>query len=68
LLPIAADQITELVALARRERAEFVVVGPEVPLSLGLVDALEKWTSRPTGRRPTARGSRRRKSSRSKSC
>ncbi len=29
-----------LVALARRERVEFVVVGPEVPLALGLVDAL----------------------------
>ena len=38
--PVAADDVAGQVALARRERAEFVVVGPEVPLSLGLVDAL----------------------------
>ncbi|MBA4135712.1 MAG: phosphoribosylamine--glycine ligase [Opitutus sp.] len=37
---VAADNIAELVALAQREKIEFVVVGPEVPLSLGLVDAL----------------------------
>ena len=29
-----------IVALAQREQIEFVIVGPEVPLSLGLVDAL----------------------------
>jgi phosphoribosylamine--glycine ligase len=40
--PIAADNIAGLVALAQREHVEFVVVGPEVPLSLGLVDALQK--------------------------
>ncbi len=40
--PVAADDIAGLVALAQREKVEFVVVGPEVPLSLGLVDALEK--------------------------
>lgn len=38
--PVAADNIDELVALAQRERVEFVVVGPEVPLSLGLADRL----------------------------
>ncbi len=38
--PVAADDIAGLVALAQREKVEFVVVGPEVPLSLGLVDAL----------------------------
>jgi phosphoribosylamine--glycine ligase len=38
--PVAADNVAGLVELARRERVEFVVVGPEVPLSLGLVDAL----------------------------
>jgi phosphoribosylamine--glycine ligase len=38
--PIAADNIAGLVELAQREHVEFVVVGPEVPLSLGLVDAL----------------------------
>ncbi len=41
-LPVAADDIAGLVALAQREKVEFVVVGPEVPLSLGLVDALLK--------------------------
>ena len=39
-LPVAADDIAGLVALAHRERIGFVVVGPEVPLSLGLVDRL----------------------------
>jgi phosphoribosylamine--glycine ligase len=38
--PVAVEDIAGLVALARRERVDFVVVGPEVPLSLGLVDAL----------------------------
>jgi phosphoribosylamine--glycine ligase len=38
--PVAADDIAGLVALARAESVEFVVVGPEVPLALGLVDRL----------------------------
>ena len=37
---VAADDIPGLVALAQREQIDFVIVGPEVPLSLGLVDAL----------------------------
>ncbi|MDF9833811.1 phosphoribosylamine--glycine ligase [Ereboglobus sp. PH5-5] len=37
---VAADNIAGLVELAQREQIDFVVVGPEVPLSLGLVDAL----------------------------
>ena len=37
---VAADDVPGLVALARREQVAFVVVGPEVPLALGLVDAL----------------------------
>ncbi len=40
--PVAADDIPGLVALAQREKIEFVVVGPEMPLSLGLVDELTK--------------------------
>jgi phosphoribosylamine--glycine ligase len=40
--PVAVENIAGLVELAQRERVEFVVVGPEVPLSLGLVDALMK--------------------------
>jgi phosphoribosylamine--glycine ligase len=38
--PVVADDIAGLVALAQREKVEFVVVGPEVPLSLGLADRL----------------------------
>ena len=37
---VAADDIDGLVALAQREKVEFVVVGPEVPLALGLADRL----------------------------
>jgi phosphoribosylamine--glycine ligase len=37
---VAADDIDGLVALAQRERIDFVVVGPEQPLVLGLVDRL----------------------------
>jgi len=40
--PVAADNIAGLVALTQREKIEFVVVGPEVPLALGLVDELIK--------------------------
>ncbi len=38
--PVAADDVSGLVKLAKVERIEFVIVGPEVPLALGLVDAL----------------------------
>jgi phosphoribosylamine--glycine ligase len=38
--PVAVDDLGGLVALAQREKVEFVVVGPEVPLSLGLADRL----------------------------
>jgi len=37
---IAADDIEGLVNLATQEKVGFVVVGPEVPLALGLVDRL----------------------------
>ena len=38
--PVPVEDVPGLVALAKKERIEFVIVGPEVPLSLGLVDAL----------------------------
>jgi len=38
---IGATDIAGLVGFCRRERIDFVVVGPEAPLVLGLVDALE---------------------------
>ena len=39
---ISSDDIAGLVAHARDNAIELVVVGPEVPLALGLVDALEE--------------------------
>ena len=39
-VPIAADDLGRLVAFAREQRIDFVVVGPEAPLVLGLVDRL----------------------------
>jgi phosphoribosylamine--glycine ligase len=38
--PVKADDVQGIVSLARREKVEFVVVGPEVPLVLGLADRL----------------------------
>ena len=40
--PVAADNVPGILSLARQERVDFVVVGPEVPLALGLVDELRK--------------------------
>ena len=40
-VPIRATDIKALVEFCRHERIDFVVVGPEAPLALGLVDALE---------------------------
>jgi phosphoribosylamine--glycine ligase len=40
VLDVAVDDIAGLVAVVERERAELTVVGPEVPLVAGLVDAL----------------------------
>jgi phosphoribosylamine--glycine ligase len=39
-MPIAADDIAGLIRLAQEEQPGLVIVGPEVPLALGLVDAL----------------------------
>ncbi len=41
-IPIPADDIDGLLAFAARESIDFVVVGPEQPLVLGLVDRLEE--------------------------
>ena len=54
---VAVTDIDGLVALARAEAASLVFVGPELPLSLGLVDALNAagilafspWSARPVG-------------------
>jgi phosphoribosylamine--glycine ligase len=37
---VAVTDVAGLVALAERERVDLVVIGPEAPLTLGLVDAL----------------------------
>jgi phosphoribosylamine--glycine ligase len=42
-IPVAADDLPGLVALVEREDVDLTVVGPEVPLVLGLVDALEAF-------------------------
>ncbi|MBL8836894.1 MAG: phosphoribosylamine--glycine ligase [Alphaproteobacteria bacterium] len=41
-VPVKAEDIPGIVRLAREERIDFVVVGPEAPLVAGLVDALEE--------------------------
>jgi len=41
-VPISGDDISGLVDFARGENIDLVVVGPEAPLSMGLVDALQE--------------------------
>ena len=41
IVPIAADDIIGLLGLVQREAYDFVVVGPEQPLALGIVDVLQ---------------------------
>ncbi len=41
-VPIAATNFPELIRFAKEERIGLTVVGPELPLTLGIVDAFEK--------------------------
>ncbi len=41
LVPIEASDVDGLLELARRERFDLTVVGPELPLSLGIVDRFQ---------------------------
>ncbi|MHB1355380.1 MAG: phosphoribosylamine--glycine ligase, partial [Anaerolineae bacterium] len=41
-VPIAAEDVAAITAYAVAERMDLVVIGPEVPLSLGLVDSLQQ--------------------------
>ena len=41
-VPVKDTEIDDLVALAKRESVDLVVVGPELPLSLGLADRLRE--------------------------
>jgi phosphoribosylamine--glycine ligase len=53
---VKSDDVAGLVELARREKAGLVVVGPEVPLVLGLADRLSEAGIAVYG--PSARGAR----------
>jgi phosphoribosylamine---glycine ligase len=48
-VPVNAGDLDALVRVAEAERPELVVVGPELPLSLGLVDELERRGMRAFG-------------------
>lgn len=54
LIPLKADAIAELVALAVTREVDLVVVGPEDTLTLGLVDALAEKRIRAFGPRRQA--------------
>ncbi len=41
-LPVDGNSLAAMVALVEAERPELTVIGPEVPLALGLVDELER--------------------------
>jgi phosphoribosylamine--glycine ligase len=51
---VSVEDIQGLLALARNERVDFTVVGPEAPLSLGVVDAFEEAGLRIFGPRRAA--------------
>lgn len=51
---IAADDITALLAFAKKEEVDLTVVGPEAPLSLGIVDLFEEYGLRIFGPRRNA--------------
>ena len=38
LVPIGAEKIDELAAFAKRKKIDLTIVGPELPLTLGIVD------------------------------
>jgi len=53
-VPVPAEDVGALVRLARDERIDLVVVGPEAPLAAGLADALEAAGVRTFGPRRKA--------------
>ncbi|MFL1876216.1 phosphoribosylamine--glycine ligase [Hansschlegelia beijingensis] len=56
LRPVAADDVADVVALAKAEKVDLVVVGPEAPLVAGVVDALAEAGIKAFG--PTAGAAR----------
>ena len=57
-VPIAAEDIEALLAFAKSEQVDLTVVGPEGPLSMGIVDLFEKEGLRIFGAARNAAGSR----------
>src|SRR5512138_3816743 len=53
-LAIAVDDLPGLLAFARRENIDLTVVGPEIPLSLGIVDLFEEYGLKIFGARRNA--------------
>jgi phosphoribosylamine--glycine ligase len=53
-LPLAVDDLPGLLAFARREAIDLTVVGPELPLSLGIVDLFEEYGLKVFGARRNA--------------
>lgn len=53
---VAVDDVEGIVQLALEQRVDLVIVGPEIPLSLGLVDALKREGIPAYG--PTERGAK----------
>ena len=48
-IDLAAENVDGIVAFSRENQIDLVVVGPEVPLAMGLVDELEKFGIRAFG-------------------
>jgi phosphoribosylamine--glycine ligase len=53
-VPIAVDDLPGLLSFAHREKIDLTVVGPELPLSLGLVDLFEEHGFKVFGARRNA--------------
>jgi len=53
-IPIKVDALPELLAFAKKEGIALTVVGPELPLSLGIVDLFEEYGLRIFGARRNA--------------
>lgn len=41
-VPVAADNVSELLDFAKKQRIDLTVVGPELPLTLGIVDSFRR--------------------------
>ena len=56
LVPLAADDVAALVRFARDQRIDLTIVGPELPLTLGIADEFQRHGLRIFG--PTRAGAR----------